>query len=132
MQLCTKAGGDERMKENVAARWREGEGPERRHPLARRAPTRTSVSAWWWSPGPGVAGAAPARVERRRDRGGVGWVWVVRSGAERGRGGGACGSDAIERSGRKKGHARVLYPLMFVGPTHQPTNISYICQILNR
>jgi hypothetical protein len=48
----------------VAARWREGEGPERRHPLARRAPTRTSVSAWWWSLGPGVAGAAPARVGR--------------------------------------------------------------------
>jgi hypothetical protein len=36
----------------------------------------------------------------------------------------ACGSNVRERSGRKKRRGRVLYPLMFVGPTHQPTNIS--------
>jgi hypothetical protein len=29
-----------------------------------------------------------------------------------------------ERSGRKKGWAWVLYPLMFVGPTHQPMTIN--------
>jgi hypothetical protein len=29
-----------------------------------------------------------------------------------------------ERSGRKKWWGRVLYPLIFVEPTHQPTNIS--------
>jgi hypothetical protein len=43
-----------------------------------------------------------------------------------------------ERGGRKKGRDRVLYPLMFVGPTHQRMNISglayvvamapYVCQ----
>jgi hypothetical protein len=53
----------------VAASWREGEGPKRRHPIARRAPTRTSVSAWWWSPGPRVVGAvAVALVEAMRER----------------------------------------------------------------
>jgi hypothetical protein len=32
-----------------------------------------------------------------------------------GGGDGACGSNARERSGRKKGRGRVLYPFMFVG-----------------
>jgi hypothetical protein len=61
-------------------------------------------------------------------------------GVDGGGGGGACGSDARERErgGRKKGRDWVLYPLMFVGPTHQPMNISglayvvamapYVCQ----
>jgi hypothetical protein len=39
-------------------------------------------------------------------------------------GGGARGSGARERCWRKKGRGRVLYSLMFVGPTHQLTNIS--------
>jgi hypothetical protein len=132
MQLCTKAGGDERMKENVAARWREGEGPERRHPLARSAP----LEPWCLRGGGrrwarrGRGGASQGRA--RRDRGGVGRVRVVWSGAERGRGGGVRESDVIERSGRKKGLTRVLYPLMFIGPTHQPINISYVRRFLNR
>jgi hypothetical protein len=58
---------------------------------------------------------------------------VVRSGAGHaqgrrarrlGGGSGARGSDVRERRGRKKGQARVLYPLMFVGLTHQPMMIS--------
>jgi hypothetical protein len=42
---------------------------------------------------------------------------------------GACGSDARERSGRKKGRGHVLYPVMFVGLTHQPTNISRLAYV---
>jgi hypothetical protein len=34
-----------------------------------------------------------------------------------------------ERSGRKKGQARVLYPLMFVRPTLQPTTISRLAYV---
>jgi hypothetical protein len=34
-----------------------------------------------------------------------------------------------ERSGRKKGQAWVLYPLMFIGPTHQPMNISGLAYV---
>jgi hypothetical protein len=42
-----------------------------------------------------------------------------------GSGGDACGSDAREREKHEKERAgQVLYPLMFIGPTHQPTNIS--------
>jgi hypothetical protein len=44
-------------------------------------------------------------------------------------GDGVRGSDAREKSGRKKGRARVLYPLMFIGPTHQPTNISGLAYV---
>jgi hypothetical protein len=68
-----------------------------------------------------------------QDRGGVGRGWAGWSGAGCGQGDNArrtcdgggtrCGSDARERSGRKKGWARVLYPLMLVGPTDQPANI---------
>jgi hypothetical protein len=35
-----------------------------------------------------------------------------------------------ERSGRKKERIQVLYPLMFVGPTHQPTNISELAYVV--
>jgi hypothetical protein len=45
-------------------------------------------------------------------------------------GGGTRGSDARERSRRKKGQARVLYPLMFIRPTHQPTNISGLAYVV--
>jgi hypothetical protein len=57
---------------------------------------------------------------------------VVVPGAACGRGGGARGSDARERerSGRKKEQIQVLYPLMFVGPTHQPTNISELAYVV--
>jgi hypothetical protein len=33
------------------------------------------------------------------------------------------------RSGRKKGRGRILYLLMFIGPTHQPTNISRVAYV---
>jgi hypothetical protein len=42
---------------------------------------------------------------------------------------GMCGSDTRERSGRKKGRGRVLYPLMFIGLTHQSTNISRLAYV---
>jgi hypothetical protein len=64
-----------------------------------------------------------------------GRVWQWREGAVGG-GGGArhyttCGRDARERgrSGRKKGWGRV-YSLMFVRPTHQPTNISGLAYVV--
>jgi hypothetical protein len=34
-----------------------------------------------------------------------------------------------ERSGRQKGWAWVLYPLMFIGLTHQPMNISGLAYV---
>jgi hypothetical protein len=54
------------------------------------------------------------------------------AGRGQGRGGGVHGSDAREweRSERKKGLALVLYPLMFVGPTHQPMNISGLAYVV--
>jgi hypothetical protein len=89
----------------------------------------------WGSAGRGQAQpsrtrAAPARIGR--DRG-----WAGRSGAGCGRGGstmrtcggGARGSDARERSWRKKRQAQVLYPLMFVRPTHQPMNLSGLADV---
>jgi hypothetical protein len=111
--------------------------------------------------GSGVVGEAPARAEQvGHGRGGPGWAREVGVGCHwRGDG---CGSSVRsswwwrwhtslysawkrcererERSGRKKGRGRV-YSLMFVGPTHQPTNISglaymavvvpYVCQPLD-
>jgi hypothetical protein len=103
-----------------------------------------------------VAGEAPSKVERvgrglggpGRVRGQVwpGWRWPGRLGsgatnvgpgvaAARGAvgSGGArrytvCGRDARERSGRKKGQGQI-YSLMFVKPTHQPTNISKLAYV---
>jgi hypothetical protein len=66
-----------------------------------RATGAASARARWCGPGPGVAGAV-ARVEGMRER---------------------------ERSRRKKGQAWVLYSLMFVGLTHQPTNISGLAYV---
>jgi hypothetical protein len=40
------------------------------------------------------------------------------------------GSDARESEKREKERAgRILYPLMFIGPTHQPTNISRVAYV---
>jgi hypothetical protein len=64
-------------------------------------PNRPGV--WHARPGPGVAEVV-ARVEVMRER-------------ER------------ERSGRKKGLTRVLYPLIVIGPTHQPMNISRLAYV---
>jgi hypothetical protein len=42
----------------------------------------------------------------------------------------ACVEAMRERSGRNKGQGRVLYPFMFVGPTHQPMNISRLAYVV--
>jgi hypothetical protein len=93
----------------------------------------------------GSATVGQGRGRAWRDRGGaavVGWGWAGQSGAPPGLGGareavrgalggsdGACGSNARERSRKKKGRGHVLYPLMFVGLTHQPTNISRLAYV---
>jgi hypothetical protein len=41
-----------------------------------------------------------------------------------------CDARERERSGRKKGRAWVLYSLMFVGPTLQPTTISGLAYVV--
>jgi hypothetical protein len=76
----------------------------------------------------------------RRDQGGASWGWAVWSGAGHGWGSsarrlGGGGPHAWkrcerERSGRKKGRGRVLYPLMFIGSTHQPTTISGLAYVV--
>jgi hypothetical protein len=73
----------------------------------RARPSRTGaapVGAGWGGPGPGVAEGDNVR----RTCGGSD----------------ARGSDERERSGRKKERTQVLYLLMFIRLTHQPTNIS--------
>jgi hypothetical protein len=67
--------------------------------------------------------AGPGQHQPGRSRARSGWGDSVR----RTCGGG--GTLVRERSRRKKGRARVLYPLMFVRPTHQPTNISGLAYV---
>jgi hypothetical protein len=107
----------------------------------------TAGAGWGWArsgrrrpgqSGSGTAEEAPARRSGsaaggagvRRRRRGAGCSGSARSSCV---GGGACrytarGRDARERSGRKKGRGRV-YSLMFIGPTHQPTNISVLAYV---
>jgi hypothetical protein len=73
----------------------------------------------------GQSGAPPGPGGVRLGRGGA--VEVVRGAL--GDGDGVCGSNARERSGRKKGRGRVLYLLMFGGLTHQPMNISRLAYV---
>jgi hypothetical protein len=86
-----------------------GWGGADRGPAVQSRAGRGATEAGWCGPGPGVAGA------------GHGW-----GGAS-----GAHGSDARERerSGRKKGWARVLYLLIFVGATNEPTNLSRLAYV---
>jgi hypothetical protein len=89
--------------------------------------------------GRGVTRAAPPgsgkevqrQVGRSEVRPGPGVAGVAVQGAL-GCGGGMDGSDARERerSERKKLWGRVLYPLMFVGPTHQLMNLSRLAYVV--
>jgi hypothetical protein len=90
----------------VARLGRRHQGRARRSSAGWGGPGRSAVR-----PGPGVAGVAL--------RGALGC------------GGGMDGSDARERerSERKKLWGRVLYPLMFVGPTHQLMNLSRLAYV---
>jgi hypothetical protein len=72
-------------------------------------------------PGGAVQGAT------RAGRGVAGAGEAVRGAL--GGGDNACGNNARERSGSKKGRGRVLYSLMFIGPTHQPMNISRLAYV---
>jgi hypothetical protein len=69
-----------------------------------------------------VGRARPDKAGVRRGR--PGWHRLGSGAASAGAGAVARGSDMRERSGKKKGRACVLYPLMFIGPTHQSMNIS--------
>jgi hypothetical protein len=83
--------------------------------------------------GPGSGMARQGR--HRRGRAGLGGAVRGAAGAGEavrgalGDGDDACGSNTRERSERKKGRGWVLYPLMFIGPTHQPTNISRLTYV---